>query len=158
MDSIREYFVSVTVCAILCSVATGLFEKNSSIYKLMSAVCGLILAVTLMRPIADIQLDELTLYTEAVSKNAQVAVAFGESYRSDMLCAIIKEETEAYILDKAQAMHCTLDVEVIIEKSGHPIPAEVYITGNVLPEEKEQLQAYIAEHLNIAKEFQIWIQ
>ena len=157
MDSIREYFISVTVCAILCSVAIGLFEKNSSINKLLNAVCGLILVVTLIRPITDIQLDEITLYTDAVTENARDAVAIGEDYRSDTLCAIIKEETEAYVLSKAAELEADIDVDVMLSDHSLPIPKEITVSGSVSPYAKKQLITAIEKELGIAEEAQLWI-
>ena len=113
--------------------------------------------VTLVRPVTNIQLMEMTVLPRHISEQAQMAISSGEEYRIDSLASIIKEEAETYILDKAQALQCILDVEVIVEKDDPPFPAEVYIRGNLSYEEKCSLQDLIARELHIAKENQIWI-
>jgi len=158
VNSIKSYFISITVCAILCSLLTGMFEKKDSLYKIVKMISSLFLIFTLIRPVTEIRLDKINLLVDEVSDNAQAAISTGEDYRMDSLAAIIKEETEAYILDKAQTLQCTLDVEVIVKKSEPPVPSEVYITGSLSPAAKQTLQQIIEDDLHIAKENQIWIR
>lgn len=158
MESMKQYFISITTCAILCAIVTGISGKDNVSSKIVKMLCGLFLTFTLIRPVTEIRFDEFTYYSHTFSENTQAVIAAGEDYRINQLSAIIKEETEAYILDKAQALNCTLDVEVIVEKSDQPVPTEVYITGNLSHSAKETLRQVIEEDLHIAKENQIWIQ
>lgn len=158
MSDIKAYFISITASAILCAVITGLFDKKESTYKIVKMICGIFLTFALIRPLIDIELKAFPGIIDAVSENAQASVSYGEAYRNRTLSAIIKEETEAYILDKAQALSCTLDVEVVVDDSGQPIPTKVYITGSLPNAAKSSLQQIIETDLFIAKENQIWIQ
>ena len=158
VDQLKQYFISITVCAILCTIITGLFQKNSSMHALIKTICGLFMIFTFVHPVTNIQLTEMTDFTHVISDQAQAAISAGETYRIESLAAIIKEEAETYILDKAQSLNCTLDVEVIVEKDDPPYPAEVYITGQLSDNEKSILQEIIAQDLHIAKENQIWIR
>ena len=157
MENLKQYFISITACAILCSIITGLLGKEKASGRLVNMLCGLLMSFTLIRPITHLQIDKYTYFSNSLSDNTQAVIAAGENYRINQLSAIIKEETETYILDKAQALNCTLDVEVIIYKSDPPIPTEVYINGNPTPSAKEQLTQIIEADLHISKENQIWI-
>lgn len=156
MESLRQYIFSVTAAAVICAVLTHISAgagKSSGIIKLL---CGLFLAFTVIRPIADIQIDEFTDYTLRIEEDAEEAISAGEDFAQNSLAAIIKQETEAYILDKASALGAEIRIDVIL--SDDTVPKEVYIQGNLSPYAKSKLQEILSEDIGIAKEYQIWIQ
>ncbi|MFR3325850.1 MAG: hypothetical protein ACLTR8_15535 [Oscillospiraceae bacterium] len=55
----------------------------------------------------------------------------GENLARDSMADIIKEETEAYILDKAADLHANLRVEVAVGEDN--LPAAVTISGGGVP-------------------------
>ena len=81
--------------------------------------------------------------------------AMGENLARDSMADIIKEETEAYILDKAADLHANLRVEVAVGEDN--LPAAVTISGEASPYARRQIQAMIANDLGISKENQKWI-
>lgn len=87
--------------------------------------------------------------------DAEDAAAMGENLARDSMADIIKEETEAYILDKAADLHANLRVEVTIGEDN--LPAAVTISGEASPYARRQIQAMIANDLGISKENQKWI-
>lgn len=156
MESLREYIFSVTAAAVICAVLTHISAgagKSSGIIKLLS---GLFLALTVIRPITDIQIDELTDYTLRIEEDAQQAINTGEDFAQESLATIIKQETQAYILDKASVLGAEIRIDVVLDDDA--IPKEVYIQGAVSPYAKSKLQKIISEDIGIAKEYQIWIQ
>lgn len=158
MEGIRQYIFSVTAAAIICAVLTHISAgagKSSAIIKL---ICGLFLAFTVIRPVADIQIEELSLYTQSITDEAEQAIGIGEDFAQMSLGSIIKQETEAYILDKASLLDADITVEIILTDDLQPVPGEVYIHGAVSPSAKSKLQKIISEDIGIAKEYQIWIQ
>ena len=64
---------------------------------------------------------------------------------------IIKQRTQAYILDKAQALNTVLEVEVTLSDDDIPVPLKVRLKGKISPYAKGRLQATIAEDLGIEK-------
>ena len=52
--------------------------------------------------------------------DAEDAAAMGENLARDSMADIIKEETEAYILDKAADLHANLRVEVTVGEDNLP--------------------------------------
>ena len=87
--------------------------------------------------------------------DAEDAAAMGENLARDSMADIIKEETEAYILDKAADLHANLRVEVAVGEDN--LPAAVTISGEASPYARRQIQAMIANDLGISKENQKWI-
>ena len=87
--------------------------------------------------------------------DAEDAAAMGENLARDSMADIIKEETEAYILDKAADLHENLRVEVAVGEDN--LPAAVTISGGASPYARRQIQAMIANDLGISKENQKWI-
>ena len=87
--------------------------------------------------------------------DAKDAAAMGENLARDSMADIIKEETEAYILDKAADLHAKLHVEVTVGEDS--LPTAVTLSGEASPYARRQIQAIIANDLGIAKENQKWI-
>ena len=87
--------------------------------------------------------------------DAKDAAAMGEKLARDSMADIIKEETEAYILDKAADLHVNLHVEVTVGEDN--LPTAVTLSGEASPYARRQIQAIIANDLGIAKENQKWI-
>ena len=71
--------------------------------------------------------------------------------------AIIIEQLQAYILDKAADLGAELEVEILMPDDGSGQPQGVVLRGAVSPYAKTRLQQIIAEDLDIAKEKQQWI-
>lgn len=157
MEALREYFLSVTAAAVICGILTSLLGTKGTAGSMVKLICGLFLAFTVIRPIADIQIEDFALFTAEISDDAQAAVSMGEDFNRDSLAEIIKDETEAYILDKARILGAELQVDVTLSRDSQPVPVEVLISGDISPYGKTQLQEIIAEDLGIAKENQLWI-
>ncbi len=156
MDALREYIFSVTGAAVICAVLTQLSAgagKHSTMIRLLG---GLFLTFTVIRPVADIRFDDWSDYTLYIQEDAQEAISAGEDFAGESLEAIIKQETQAYILDKASSLGAEITVEVILD--GESVPKEVYIQGEISPYAKSKLQDILLEDVGIAKENQIWIR
>ena len=75
----------------------------------------------------------------------------------ELLAAIIKEDCEAYIWDKAQEMGLELEVVVTVDEgTGYPYPTGAVLTGAVTAAQQEILSRWMEENLGIAREEQEW--
>lgn len=157
MEHIREYLISVTAAALLCGMIQTITGEKSSSAGIVRLVCGIFLALTVIRPVAQIQLREFSLTTSEIMEQAQLAAGEGEDYAKRALSRHITEQTEAYILDKAKIYGAEISVEVTVETVDQPVPAAVTITGKYSPYARTQLSALIASELNIREEDQTWI-
>lgn len=155
MEALREYVLSVVSAAILCGMVCSISGTKGSTGAVLKLVSGLILTFAVIRPIAQVRLEELTLFTADLALEAEAASAMGEEIYKEYVSEIIKEETEAYILDKAQSLNAALTVDVRLDAQN--IPEEVTVSGQFSPYAKQKLQSIIETELGIPKERQIWI-
>lgn len=157
MEAIRGYLLSVTAAAVICAVVSALLGKKGTISAMGKLLTGIFMAITVISPLAKIQLSNADALWDDLSVDAAAAVAAGEEAANNELRAGIKSQTEAYILDKAASVN--VEVTVTVELSGEdpPVPERITIRGNVSPYARGQLENAITEDLGVAKENLIWI-
>ena len=154
MEALRQYVISVTAAAVLCGIVIGLFPRGNS-QRIAKLICGLFLAYTVLSPVSRVDFSQLPEFSLQCMDDAQAAVTAGENLARKSTAEIIKEETEAYILDKAADLHTSLTVEVTVGEEN--LPAAVRISGEASPYARRRLQAVIESDLGISKENQQWI-
>ena len=154
MEALRQYVISVVAAAMLCGIVVRLFPNGSG-KQMGKLICGLFLAYTVLSPISRVDFSKLPDFSLRCMDDAEDAAAMGENLARDSMADIIKEETEAYILDKAADLHANLRVEVAVGEDN--LPAAVTISGEASPYARRQIQAMIANDLGISKENQKWI-
>lgn len=152
MEAVRQYIISVVAAALLCGIVTGLMPGGQA-SQIIKMVCGLFLAYTVLQGLTglDIRFPD---WESFAATDARQAAAMGESLGEEAQAQVIKEQTRAYILDKATALGLTLEVEVTLDEE--KIPREVTIKGQASPYERQRLQSIIALELGISKENQQW--
>ena len=100
MEALRQYVISVVAAAMLCGIVVRLFPNGSG-KQMGKLICGLFLAYTVLSPISRVDFSKLPDFSLRYMDDAEDAAAMGENLARDSMADIIKEETEAYILDKA---------------------------------------------------------
>ena len=157
MEQVRSYVISVVAAALIVGIITGLQHKKDTSTVLIKMIGGLFLAFTVIRPIVSLDIGNIRAYIAAFSESGDEVVAEGEKLASEAYCSYIKSETEAYILDKADAFGAELSVEVTLDDGETPVPVGARIEGNVSPYAKACLREMMEEDLGIMEENQIWI-
>ena len=150
MEALRQYVISVVAAAMLCGIVVRLFPNGSG-KQVGKLICGLFLAYTVLSPISRVDFSKLPDFSLRCMDDAEDAAAMGENLARDSMADIIKEETEAYILDKAADLHA----EVTVGEDS--LPTAVTLSGEASPYARRQIQAMIANDLGISKENQKWI-
>ena len=117
---------------------------------------GLLLTITVMQPLRSVNKGWLENISLDIDLGASEAVAYGHEESQKALSAIIKENTAAYILQKASSLNAQICVEVRVSSDTIPIPDSVLVSGTVSPYTRQQLQTWIEKDLGIPKENQIW--
>ncbi|MBR6596043.1 MAG: hypothetical protein IKK72_05690 [Oscillospiraceae bacterium] len=156
MDGIREYLISVTAAALLCGILKSLMGEKGSSAALVRLICGIFLALTVIRPLKELNLQDLSLLPTGLLEEARATSGEGEEYTRLAKEDLIKQQCEAYILDKAQTLEASIQVEILISQEGDPIPAGSIITGNLSPYARNQLSETLTEELGIPQEDQKW--
>ena len=115
------------------------------------------MSLTIMGSFLKMDFDLLENIPVAYLDAADAVAAEGEKTAEEAMGTIIKEETEAYILDKAKALNAQIQVEVILDQSEIPVPHSVRIFGEPTRAQREILEEFLESQLNIPKERQQWI-
>ena len=154
MDGLKSYLIAVCSGAILCAILkqiVGNGKLGGGTIKLMS---GLFVAICVISPWKDFSLQDLQKYNPLMPQNGDVYIETGKEITQSQIDAIIIEQTQTYILEKANQMG--LQVEVRVELSASSIPNRVIITGKPSQIEREALSAFIVKETGVQKEMQIW--
>ena len=152
----RQYLLSIVGAAIICSIAKNISNEKTLSGAMLRLVAGIIMTVTVLAPVVNLDLNDLPLMTTNFMDEASTIAAEGEEMAASARNAIISDRAEAYILDKAAAFGAALEVEVTIS-DGTMMPEGARIKGAISPYAKLQLQRIMEQDLQIAKENQQWI-
>lgn len=157
MDGVRNYILSVTATAMFLGIVKGILGENGTMGTVFRLICGGVMVFAVVSPWKNLNFEELELPLEQYLQEGEACRQAGEESASAAIAELIKEQTAAYILDKAAEVKADLQVEVTVSTDTVPIPVEVRLTGNVSPYGKARLESLLEEDLGIAKEHQIWI-
>lgn len=152
MESLGEYVISLSCASVAAGIVLSLIG-NSEHESLIRLLCGIFLTITALSPFTDLQILDFSELTQSSVTQASQATALGKKMAAEAMAEIIKEEMEAYILDKAIAWTSELEVSVQLSDG---IPISVELDGDITPEGKQILSQMIADELGISKENQQW--
>ena len=153
INDLREYILTVTAGAILCSLVQNMLGKGFFSASMLRILCGVFMACLLIRPLVRIDFSSILFSIDSYTSDANAAVSVGEAAAKESMQAVIKSKTEEYILDKAAALNAELDVQVTLNDM---VPAKVALSGAVSPYTRSVLGSWITQQLGIPKEAQIW--
>ena len=157
MEFISGYIMKLLAVSLICGAAVQLLGSKGSMGPLIRLIAGLFMTVTVISPWAQVRIQHMSDYFEDVSSGSGQIVVAGEEQAREMLVSIIKERTQAYILDKANSYGAELAVEVSVDGSDTPVPCAVQISGSISPAGKKALSNMIRQELGIPLEEQTWI-
>lgn len=155
MEDVRAYLLAVSGAGLLCGIVNRFLGKKETA-EIARVITGLFLVLTIMQPLGKINVDYFKDISFQISEDADDAVALGVTGYENAMVKIIKEETGAYILEKAKALGAHIEVAVEVSDDDIPVPVGVCVTGTVAPYVKSQLQTVIEQQLGISKENQQW--
>lgn len=157
MEHIRSYLLSVITAALICSILSSLPAKNSTLRAIRKTLCGIFMSLALISPLATLHLPDIQQYLNIFQADAAEAVLVGESMSRERAAEIIKQQTAAYILDKAETMGVTLEVTVTLCDESPQAPCSVTLSGMVSPYARQRISDLISKDLGIKQEDQHWI-
>ena len=153
-ESIRAYLLAVVAAAMLTALVLALVPEGP-VRRVCRLACGLVLILVALSPLGTLDVTALSRALSRLSIETDAAQTGVEVRSRALICSIIKQKTEAYILDKATDLHAKLHVEVTVGEDS--LPAAVTLSGEASPYARRQIQAIIANDLGISKENQKWI-
>lgn len=153
IGAVRTWLTTLVAVSLLLSVVQTLVPEGR-LRRIASFTGGLLLMLTLLRPLLGADLERLDLHLE--DYEAEIAARQAELAESgrDQLQSIIETRTAAYISDKADALglNVTVRVEAKAGEDGVPVPCRADLAG----ERSEALASYMEESLGIPRERQVW--
>lgn len=156
MEDLLQYFLSLTAAAVLCGIINGMMPGNGAAQKLIKLLSGLLLTLTALQPVSRLDLPQFLKEWNFELSQGEYAAEDGEIIARDAMAKIIKDNCEAYILDKAAELGLSITVQMSLNRDDIPKPVSVEIIGTVSPYGKLKLQQIIANDLGIPKEAQTW--
>lgn len=153
MDSWKQYIFSIVVCVFSCKIVSQIiFDPKRK--ALMHLVCGTVLAIFILRPLSNINLEDLLYFPLLDEGTAEHCITKGEKIAAEAQAEYIKASCEAYILDKAKRLGAEITAQVLLDEN--LIPQSADIEGSLDPDIQIQLQNILSDDLGIPKENQIW--
>ncbi len=156
LTTLKLYILSVTVTALYVSICST-FISDGPVRKTASLIGSLILVLTVLAPM--IKIDETTIKRASNELQRQFDLEMSKLAVDDhtIMEDVIREQCEAYILDKAEEENMSLEVFIIMgSESDIPIPVGAEITGGVSEVQQKALSRIISEDLGIPLEMQEW--
>ena len=157
MEVIASYIRGVCASGIFCAVLVQLLPEKSRISTIFRMLCGIVMVFAVVAPIRDLSLADIADDLSGIQSAKQDYIQLGEDLSREAVSAIIKERTEAYILDKAASLSGEITVDIGLSEDALPIPVSVTIHGNLSPYSRSALSTILVQELGIAKEQQTWI-
>ncbi len=155
MEAIKEYLLGVIAAAILCAIVSQLAGKESFLGAAMKLICGVFMLLALISPVMNVRIKPANIFSDISLQADRITSAAADSTQ-ESIAEIIKEQTQAYILDKASSQGVTLSVDVKLTDGDIPVPIGVTLSGSVSPYAKKILSETIEKDLGIAAEAQVW--
>jgi len=156
MDDYKGYILSIIVTSVISSIFVNITKRMGTIGKIIKLLCGVLLVITLIRPITNLSGVKIPEYFSELEFDAENVIDQYQQLTADETQHIIKEQTEAYILDRATQMGLILEVDVNLSDASPYTPVSVVISGDASPYFKQQLQKVISNNLGIQEENQVW--
>lgn len=147
------YIYTVTVTALAASVLVTLVGRGS-MGILVKLTAGMFMALTVISPLVKLELPDPETWINGYEADGRRAAMAGEELADKAYRTFIKEQTQAYILDKASRYGACLDVDVVVDDRG--FPASVMISGWISPYSKARLAEELDTELGLGEEVQQW--
>ncbi|MBQ3072891.1 MAG: hypothetical protein IJD20_06325 [Oscillospiraceae bacterium] len=157
MDELRNYLFRVVSICTATALARGIVRTGTA-RKVMELTCGLLILLTILRPLAKIDIGALSASIGRLITQTQITDREDRAYHARNTAEIIKEKTEAYIWDKASEENFKpTEVSVEVSFGGtYPYASGVLIGGPYTELQKERIGSWIETMLAIPEDRQQW--
>lgn len=150
----KAYIYSILVCALDCGILASLISSSKR-KKLIHLISGTVLAISILRPLSQIDPDFSLDILLSVPSSTDYYISEGKEAALDAKKESIEEACTAYILNRAQTLGTEISVHFFLNED--LIPYLVEIQGNVDSDAQMQLENILSTDLGIPKENQKWI-
>lgn len=157
MTVVGSYLLHAAASCLLVTIVSGFLPKGA--IRKNVQICGsLVVLLAIAAPVLRIQAEDIARGLAALQLQIQDAQLDAKVKNSTYLEERIKQDCEAYVLDKATALELEITVELQLqEQDGCPYPYHILMIGYAEPWQKQALQETLESDLGIPKERQNWI-
>ncbi|MEA4965740.1 MAG: hypothetical protein VB055_07960 [Oscillospiraceae bacterium] len=156
MEQLRNYLLGV-VCAAMAVAILSALLKDGAIKRAVSLVGGTVLLLAVLTPLVKADLDKFGQYLSQVELQTDEMTSGVTVGNKELMAEIIRDKTEAYILDKAAGLGAEITASVsVATDADYPYPDGAMITGTLSAGQKASLQAYLRDSLAIPEERQVF--
>jgi len=155
MNNWMEQWLMGMACASLVLVVSGALVKSGGGQKVCKLAGSLLLLLVTVGPILRLDQQDWERILQWDTQVMEEAKQGLEERNNLMYESIIEEETEAYILDKADALGVECQVEVVVQWEDEiPQPWSACVTGTWTQAQQEALAGVLEEDLGIPRQRQ----
>ena len=156
MSDLRTYILRVICTAMICVIVQIISEYTPQMQNTVRFITGVVMLVVVLQPLTCKQEIDFGLAIQNITGECTANVVAGKEWSSNSVKEFIKEETEAYILEKASHSGIDISVEVELSEDEVPVPIAAVISGSVSPYNKKYISECLVNDLNIPEENQQW--
>lgn len=155
MEGLRQYIGSIICMSLISGILLSLVQEQTG-KAVLKLLCGAALTLTVVSPLCGLSLDDLGAALLPDGLDAEDFTAEGENMARENLARLIKQEAEAYILDKATSLHADVHIEISLSEDSLPVPVGAVLSGTASPYARQQLEGILQKDLGIPKENVQW--
>lgn len=156
MELLREYLLRIIGMAMLSGLVMHLCPSGS-VKRIVRLCCGMCLALVVLSPLQKTDVGALMRQFEDLETEAADFTDDAMQYLSEQTAAIISQQSEAYILDKAPAgAVLAVQVQTLPLENGYCVPHHVTISGSLSAQERISLTQIIQRDFGLTKEQIEW--
>jgi len=158
VELIRIWVLGLTGAAFLAAIAMTLTPKGRP-RSVVGLVAGLVTVVALIAPILEFDYAAFAQNVSGFEVSLEARTEEWELQQERLTSLIIRERSEAYILDKAESLGLVgLDIEVATARSpdGWHYPYRVWVSGTYTSSQQRALSEFLAGTFGIPAERQYW--
>lgn len=156
MSDIGQYILTITISATIVSIILVISGGKTLTASYIKLISSLFLTISILSPFIELRLDTISGFISSIDADASAAVNKGiESNRAQKL-SLIKEQTEAYLLERAKQINADISVDIDFTGVNELSPTGVTISGEIAPYTKRQLIEIISHDLGIPEDAQKW--
>lgn len=155
MDGVREYLISV-VAACMLSVPAAILVRKGTAQKVVRLVGGILILLVVIRPLMKISMEDIAQELEKICRDYAFDTETVSENAQEKMATYIKEATQAYIEEQANALGALVQAEVRLTAGDLPVPCGVKLTGTVNAEQLAALREMLTSELGIPEEEQEW--
>ena len=157
MEEICQYILSVICVCVLSCMLQLLFASDSNMKPLIKICTGLLVTLIVFMPIRQKNRINFDISIDDFTADSRSAIKEGEASALETLTTLIKQNTQSYILEKANELGMDIQADVVLTNDLPPVPYTVTVRGMYTPFAQKQLSYYLYQNLGISEEHQTWI-